>query len=435
MNKKTTDIDSSLDKQLQISDCIKKALPLLEQSLFKKGKDSMYESAVLEEQRSRIEDKMWKIAGYIFVGVIIASIIIAASFSYLEEGLVVTIVLSFVFITVGVAVYLISDFNINYLAKKALKKRKEQLEIEADEIRKQIDEELDEVNVTDNLIGKAIDLAISDEYKDRITPVLVSEIALEILLPDEDAITKDQLKRLVLMILTGSFILESLNLDVLVKDEKTLTKMLKVLKEIDSSLAIVSKNKFDLFFGADFSKMQKSIKDVGDIIETMQKISSNKELAVNIDEITTKMKKQLDTKPVAKSTVKLPRKKPNISRNRLLSAISAADGDVIEIRTRAGTYYTTTKFIERNLPTKDKKVNLLTDREIEVKIEVLKSTLELLEEEKKTLSKKDYESIKNDYLMQLISAEQILANRSGKFKRIICPHCGTKNSSIEQYCE
>ncbi|MHA1557142.1 MAG: hypothetical protein ACTSPM_09445 [Candidatus Heimdallarchaeota archaeon] len=435
MSAEVTEIDNNINNQQIISDYIKKALPLVEMSLFKKNKESMYESAVLEEQRNKITDKMWKITGIIFVAVILASFALAGFISHLGDATISTVVLACVFLALGVVVYLLSDFNVNFLAKRALKKKKKELEIEAAKIRKQIDNELDERNASDQLIGKAIEIAISNEYRDRIAAVLVNEIAIEFLLPDKDPIAKDQMKRLVLMILAGAFILESLNLDVLINDEKTLTELLNVLTDIDSSLSIVSQNKFDMFFGVDFRKMQKSIKNVNDIIETLQKINSNKELAMNVEELTSKMKKQFDTKPISKSNVKIPHKKLNIGKNRLLSAISASDGDVIEIRTRAGTYYTTTKFVQGNLAAKDKKVKLLTDREIEVKMEVLNSTLRLLEEEKKSLSKKDFESIKNDYLMQLMGAEQVLTKRRGSFKRITCPTCGTKNSSIKQYCK
>ena len=421
-------------QQQQIAESLKKALPLVEKSIYKKKNESLYDDAIFKEQRKKVSDNMWKIVGILFVIYIVYLFVVNFLAADNENPLFGGISMGIFAVGLGVMIYLISDFNVNLISRRALDKKKKVLEKEIEEIEEQLEKELDDTNPADKLIKKSIEVAISDENIDKIAAAFVTEIALGILVPNEDEISIDHLKRLVLTILTGTFILESLNLDALVKDEENLTKILNVLSDIKESLGIVSKNKFDFYFGVDIEKMEKSIKNVTDIIETLQKINSNKELAANVEEITSKMKEQLDTKPISKSTVKLPRKKINISKNRLLSAISAADSDVIEIRTRAGTYYTTTKFVERNLPSTDKKVNLLTDKEIEVKIEVLKSTLELLEEEKKTLSKKDYTTIKNDHLMQLMTAEQILTKRRGKFKRIICPHCGTKNSSVEQYC-
>ncbi len=435
MSAQVAEIDNNLNNQQIISECIKKALPLVEISLFKKSKESMYESVALDEQRKKISEKMWKITGIIFVASILASFVFAGLLSHLGDEIIIIVILACLFLAFGVSFYLLSNFNVGFLAKRALKKKKKELEIEAAEIRKQIDNELDERNASDQLIKKAIEITISNEFRNRIAAVLVNEIAIEILLQDKDPIAKDQMKRLVLMILAGTFILESLNLDVLIKDEKTLTELLNVLTDIDSSLSIVSQNKFDMFFRVDFRKMQKSIKNVNDIIETLQKINSNKELAIKVEELTSKMKKQLDAKPIAKSTVKIPHKKLNIDKNKLLSAISAFDGDVIEIRTRAGTYYTTMKFIQKNLPAENIKMKLLTDKELEVKIEVLNSTLEILDEEKEQMSKDEYEKIRTDYFKQLFSAKQFLSKRKGGSITIKCPYCKTKNSSILQYCK
>ncbi len=67
MSAQVAEIDNNLNNQQIISECIKKALPLVEISLFKKSKESMYESVALDEQRKKISEKMWKITGIIFV--------------------------------------------------------------------------------------------------------------------------------------------------------------------------------------------------------------------------------------------------------------------------------------------------------------------------------------------------------------------------------
>lgn len=429
MNTKIAGVDKEVrNDQQQISDCISRALPFVEKYLYTKSSNSIYYRTLVNKQKKKIGYDLLKIAGINFIFSIILAIVVYTIFYGMDSDFFGGIAVTIVFIGVAISVAIISDFNVNKLSERAVKRR-------AKKILQQIDIELDKANPIDQLIEKSIELAISDENRDKIIPVLVNEIAVEIVLTKEDSITKNQIKRLVLMIISCTFILESLNLDVLVKDGKLLTKLLKVLTDISLSLSKLFKKKPESLLTVDTTKIIRSIRDVKGVIETLQKIESNKELAVKIDKISDKIKKQLDTKPIAKSHIKLPRNIPKISKNKLLSVISASDGEVIEIRTRAGTYYTTANAMERNLPNKDKKVELLTDREIEVKIEVLNSTLKLLEEEKKSISKRDFETIKNEYLMQLMGAKQVLTKRRGSFKRITCPNCGTKNSSIKQYCK
>ncbi len=435
MNKKLAETDKEIrNDQQQISDCITKAMPMVEKYLYDKKNNSVYYRSLVNKHKKKIENRLWKIAGINFVLGFLLSFVLAIGskeiFVELKkiENVSAIILIVIVAITITISIAIVSDSNVNRLAERAIKKI-------TTKTLNQIDTELDNANPIDHLIGKSLELAFSNENKDRIIPVLVNEIAVEIVLAKEDSITIDQIKRLVLTIISSSFILESLNLDVLVKDDKTLTKLLTVLTDINSSLSKLLKMKPYSLLKVDATKIIKSIRDVQGIIETLQKIDSNKEFAVKIEKMADKIKEQLDTKPIAKSSIKLPKNKLKISKNKLLSAISASDGEVLEIRTRAGTYYTTAKVLERTLPNKDKRVELLTDREIEVKIEVLNSIMKLLEEEKKSISKKDFEKIKNDYLMQLMGAEQVLTKRRGSFKRITCPNCGAMNSSIVQYCK
>ena len=83
---------------------------------------------------------------------------------------------------------------------------------------------------------------------------------------------------------------------------------------------------------------------------------------------------------------------------------------------------------------KRREIELLTDRELEVKIEVLESTLEELERSKDQLCPEELQSLKESYLAQQFTAQETLAKRKGDSKRIICPHCSSKTSAITKKC-
>jgi hypothetical protein len=77
---------------------------------------------------------------------------------------------------------------------------------------------------------------------------------------------------------------------------------------------------------------------------------------------------------------------------------------------------------------------LSTDKELELKLEVLNNTLEMLEQEKDNLSEEEYKKIKKDNQSQLIATKKVLDKRRGISKQIICPYCQKSCSPIVKTC-
>ena len=67
MNKKLAETDKEIrNDQQQISDCITKAMPMVEKYLYDKKNNSVYYRSLVNKHKKKIENRLWKIAGINF---------------------------------------------------------------------------------------------------------------------------------------------------------------------------------------------------------------------------------------------------------------------------------------------------------------------------------------------------------------------------------
>ncbi len=258
----------------------------------------------------------------------------------------------------------------------------------------------------------------------------------ELLIAEEGAIIKEELKRVAFAIARGTFILEALNLTKLVEDKTFINK----LEEILSALEFISSKQKEAkktisFIRETFKEMNKSIAEMKTIIYTLKESSEDREFVEQLQQQTKKLRKIVEKQPTPKSMIKEITALKGMKKGETLSTISALDDEIIEIRTRAGKYYISKKYFDHEVLKERRMFELLTDTELEIKIEVLQSTLEILDHTKENLSKEEYEKIKSDYLTQLFATKELLAKRKGKGTKIYCPYCGALNSTLQRSCK
>lgn len=286
------------------------------------------------------------------------------------------------------------------------------------------------------VIEKSFEIVNEDGAIDNFIAMFYSDFLTEMIIDIENPIMKENIKRVSFSIAHGTFIVESLDLETLTENQTYLEGLSKVL---DAFEYIIKKQKIDdnelPFFKNKFPEIKKSISSMKIIIEKIKQIKEDKTLAKNLDKQSAKLRKIVEKEPIPKTQIKDIRSPSGMKKDHTLTTISAMDEEIIEIRTRAGNYYVSKKYFDHEIIQERRMFKLLTDKELEIKIEVLNSTLEMLEQTKKDIPKKEYELIKSDYLAQLFSSEKLLEQRKGKGQSIICPHCSAKNSSVIRKCK
>jgi hypothetical protein len=346
----------------------------------------------------------------------------------LFEGL---LYISLALLCVLVISYIIYDnYKKNILKRKIQFKQSEKRDIKT-ELRT-----FEKKNPSDfYLIKKSIEIANQDGIGRTFLPIIYSEVLSELLITEENPILKENVKRVVYSISLGNFIIESLDLETIVANEIYFEMLSSVLS---SFKLILNRQKIDddefQYFHDEFKAIKDSILEMELIIEKIREITLDKSLAKKLSTQTTKLRKLIEKEPLSRTKIKEIKSPSGMKKNQTLSTISAIDEEIIEIRTRAGNYYVSRKYFDHEILQERRMFELLTDKELEIKINVLNSTLKMLEQEKKGLTEKEFEEIKSNYLSELFASEQLLAKRKGMVKNIICPNCKAKNSSIKRKC-
>ncbi|MCF2144180.1 MAG: hypothetical protein K9W42_10800 [Candidatus Heimdallarchaeota archaeon] len=258
----------------------------------------------------------------------------------------------------------------------------------------------------------------------------------ELLITEEGAIMKEELKRVAFAIARGTFILEALNLTKLVEDKTYLNKLEEILTVLEFISAKHKETKKTIsFIKETFKEMNKSIAEMKTIIYKLKESSEDRKFAEQLQKQTKKLREIVGKQPTPKSKIKEITALKGMKKGETLSTISALDDEIIEIRTRAGKYYISKKYFDHEVLKERRMFELLTDTELEIKIEVLQSTLEILDQTKENLSEEEYEKIKSNYLTQLFATKELLAKRKGKGTKIYCPYCGATNSTLQRSCK
>ncbi|MHA1185621.1 MAG: zinc ribbon domain-containing protein [Candidatus Heimdallarchaeota archaeon] len=283
---------------------------------------------------------------------------------------------------------------------------------------------------------KAFEVANEDGAIDNFIAMFYSDFLTEMLIETDNPILKENIKRVSFSIAHGTFIVESLDLENLTDNQTYLEGLTKVL---DAFEYIIKRQEFAenelSFFKDKYPKIQNSISDMKIIIQKIKEFKDDKVLARNLTKQSEKLRKIVEKEPISKGKIKEIRLPAGMKKDQTLTAISVIDEDIIEVRTRAGNYYVSKKYFDHEIIQERRMFKLLTDKELEIKIKVLNSTLEVLEENKEDLTKKEYEAIKTDYIAQLFASEQLLEKRKGKGKSIVCPYCSAKNPSVLRKCK
>ncbi len=287
-----------------------------------------------------------------------------------------------------------------------------------------------------DLVENSFEIANQDGSADNFIAMLYTGYLSEMLIENDNLIMKENIKRVAFSIAHGTFILESLDLETLTDNELYLTSLFDVLDALEYIIEnqTIDENELN-FFKIKFPEIKKSISNMKLIIHKIKQLKDDKTLAKSLDKQTQKLRKIVEKEPIPNTKIKEIKSPSGMKRDQTLTAISAIDEEIIEIRTRAGNYYISKKYFDHEVLHERRMFELLTDKELEIKIEVLNATLRILEQNKDSLTEKEFEEIKSDHLSQLFATEQLLAKRKGKGKKVICPYCQTINNSIRRKCK
>ncbi len=286
------------------------------------------------------------------------------------------------------------------------------------------------------IVTKSFDIALEDGTKDNFVALVSSNILTELNLVEADLLLKEKCKRLIATIAHGNFIIESLDLLGIAKDTDLYESLQTIIQGFDELITNEKSNeKPDSFLLEEFQEIKQNFNQIDQIITHIKLYEEDKIFSDSLQRDAKKLQRITKTKPVAKTNISFKKKSQNLSNDELLSTITALDESIVEIRTRAGTYYTNLENIQKEDPRKQREIELLTDKELLVKQEVITSTLDLLEQEKQNIPEKEYEQIKNENLTALFTSKNVLEKRKGLAKQVICPYCQEKNSSIQEFCK
>ncbi|NHJ49266.1 MAG: hypothetical protein FK733_15870 [Asgard group archaeon] len=288
---------------------------------------------------------------------------------------------------------------------------------------------------TYNILQQSYEVAFEDATAENFVPLFYTDFLCKFLIKDEDQLLIENVKRIAFNIANTKFILESLSLQDIIANNLLQTNLYAVL---DGFQFLHTQQIAD----ADNPKLLEVLEQVTNsiiyvegIIQTLNKVVNDKKLVARIDSNTQKMRELIKDQPVARTNVKSIRTPSGFDRDQFLSTLSALDEEVVEIRTRAGTFYASLSNIHQKDKSKNREIGLSTDKELELKLEVLNNTLDMLEQEKNNLSDEEYKKIKSEHLAQLSAAKKALHKRRGISKQIICPYCQNSNSPISDTCK
>lgn len=286
------------------------------------------------------------------------------------------------------------------------------------------------------IIEQSLTIALADGTKENFIALLYATFLTELAIQDIDLIKKEKIKRLATAISHGNFIIESLDLTGIAKDaeiQKSLEIIIEGFNEVISFEE--SMENPDQLLLQNFLAIKKNFSLIAPVIANLKQIEKDSTFSKKIKQDADKLREITKTKPIAKTNISFSKESKGISSDELLSTITAIDEEIVEIRTRAGTYYTTISNIHKEDSREHREIELLTDKELEVKINVLKTTLDALEKEKQSLTDEDYLEIKSTNLALLFASESALERRKGAIVQIICPYCQEKNSSVLETCK
>ena len=198
----------------------------------------------------------------------------------------------------------------------------------------------------------------------------------EMLIENDNLIMKENIKRVAFSIAHGTFILESLDLETLTDNKLYLTSLFDVLNALEYIIdnQTIDENELN-FFKIKFLKIKKSISSMKLIIHKIKQLKDDKTLAKSLDKQTQKLRKIVEKEPIPKTKIKEIKSPSGMKRDQTLTTISAIDEEIIEIRTRAGNYYVSKKYFDHEVLHERRMFELLTDKELEIKIEVLNSKI------------------------------------------------------------
>jgi hypothetical protein len=285
-----------------------------------------------------------------------------------------------------------------------------------------------------NLMKQSYEIAFEDATGVNFVPFFFTEFLSEMLFKHEDPLLIENIKRIAFNIANTNFILESLNLQDIIANntlQKNLYSILDAFQFLHTQQIADDDNPALLEI---LQEINNSIVYVDGIIQTLNKVVTDKKFVEHVDSNTQKMRELIKDQAVAKSNIKSIRTPSGLDRDQFISTLSALDEEVIEIRTRAGTYYASLSNVQHK-DAENREIGLSTDKELELRLEVLNNTLDMLEREKGNLSEDEYKRIKKENQNQLIDTKKILDKRRGKSKQIICPYCQNPCSSITDSCK
>ncbi|MBD3192772.1 MAG: hypothetical protein GF308_19185 [Candidatus Heimdallarchaeota archaeon] len=293
--------------------------------------------------------------------------------------------------------------------------------------------DLDPKDERDLLAKQTLDFVFENEFQDKMIFAIFSEISTAVLLKGRDSVVVERIKRLVFTIISGNFVLESLELQTLVTEPGIKSDLLEVLGGIATFIENFRNTEGMYYLRYDFDSIISSITNVQAILRILDENSSNKEFSTTMQELATKINEQLEDRPTAKTKIKISKNPLDGEKDSLLSSVVALSSEMVEIRTKAGTYYTQMSHFDQRVSDDIRELELLTDKELKVKIEVFQTTLDMLDKDE-TLASDEKERLKEDFLKQLFAAQQTLDKRTGSSKTITCPQCKKKTSMIKRTC-
>ncbi|HUT82531.1 MAG TPA: zinc ribbon domain-containing protein [Candidatus Bathyarchaeia archaeon] len=286
------------------------------------------------------------------------------------------------------------------------------------------------------IVKQSFDIALEDGTKENFAALTYSNILSELTLSEADLLLKEKTKRLIATIAHGNYIIESLDLLGLANDIELYDSLQTIILGFNE--LIINEESLEIqnsYLLQEFREIKQNFYQINQILTHIKLYEKDKFVSDRLQKDAKKLRKITKTKPIAKTNISFTKTSQDISKDELLSTITALDESVVEIRTRAGTYYTSVKNIQKDDPRKQREIELLTDKELLVKQEVITSTLDLLEQEKQNIPEKEYQKIKNENLSALFTTKNVLEKRKGLTKQVICPNCQAKNSSIQEFCK
>jgi hypothetical protein len=285
------------------------------------------------------------------------------------------------------------------------------------------------------LIEQSFAIALEEGTKENFIALLFATYLSELVLQDIDLLQKEKIKRLFTAISHGNFIIESLDLTGIARDVELQNSLNAVVESFNEIISYEKIMEAPLpFLLMELLEIKKNFELIIPVIDHLKQYESDKTFSKRLKQDADKLRLITETKPIAKTNISFSKESKGLSSDELLSTITAIDEGIIEIRTRAGTYYASISTIQKEDTREHREIELLTDKELEVKIEVLNSTLDFLEREKQNIPVAEYQEIRTKNLTILFAAKKALEKRTGKTKSIICPFCLQKSSTTHESC-